>query len=204
MEAGLFSNLINSAPLFQLTFKKQAIEEPVKKCYTPLTKNCDGRGPTECRTLYESSCTTRYIEKRPGKFVADTKCEKLPVEICGAGCTVDEGDEECHDKTITTLLDVPEEVCDLNPQKTCRFQTKLVPKLSPKHECTEVPQEICHMKFTTPRQVEKPLISKWCQDPNVIKSEESYGDPAEPPIASYSSNQPLIVDPNGPVQPRNP
>jgi hypothetical protein len=22
-----------------------------------------------------------------GKFVGDSKCEKLPIEICGAGCT---------------------------------------------------------------------------------------------------------------------
>ena len=74
----------------------------------------------------------RYVEKEPGKFVGDTGCEKLPVEvfvllivimavimvhlcllvlmmmmativwrwlqICGAGCTFEEGAEECHDK----------------------------------------------------------------------------------------------------------
>ena len=33
----------------------------------------------------------------------------------------EEGPEECHDKEIETLIDVPEEVCDLNPQKTCRL-----------------------------------------------------------------------------------
>ena len=26
-----------------------------------------------------------------GKFVGETECEKLPVEICGAGCTTEEG-----------------------------------------------------------------------------------------------------------------
>ena len=36
-----------------------------------------------------------------------------------------QGEEECHDKEIDTLVDVPEEQCDLNPQTTCRFQTKL-------------------------------------------------------------------------------
>ena len=149
----------------QVTFKQQATEETVKKCYKPLEKVCDGQGPEECRTVYESSCTTRYIEKQPGKFVGDTSCEKLPVEICGAGCTTTEGLEECHDKTITSLLDVPEEVCDLNPQKTCRFQTRLVPKLAPKHECTIIPQETCNLKFSNPEQVEKPLKTKWCLDP---------------------------------------
>ena len=70
----------------------------------------DGQAPEECKTFYESSCTTRYVEKQPGKFVGDTKCEKLPIELCGQGCVVEEGEEECHDKEVDTLIDVPEEV----------------------------------------------------------------------------------------------
>ena len=31
------------------------------------------------------------MEKQPGKFVGDTGCEKLPVEICEAGCVFEEG-----------------------------------------------------------------------------------------------------------------
>jgi hypothetical protein len=58
-----------------------------------------------------------------GKNVGDTKCEKLPIEICGAGCVTEEGPEECHDKEIDVLVDVPEEVCDLNPQKTCKYDS---------------------------------------------------------------------------------
>ena len=100
-----------------------------------------------------------------GKYVGDTACEKLPVEICGAGCVTTEGEEECHDKTVTSLIDVPEEVCDLNPQKVCKFQTKLVPKLKPAHECTIIPREVCHLKFSSPQEVEKPLKTKWCLDP---------------------------------------
>ena len=42
------------------------------------------------------------MEKQPGKFVGDTKCEKLPVEICGAGCVTEEQPEECHDKEVKT------------------------------------------------------------------------------------------------------
>eukprot|EP00094_Tigriopus_californicus_P013730 TCALIF_13286-PA protein Name:"Protein of unknown function" AED:0.02 eAED:0.02 QI:0/0/0.5/0.5/1/1/2/121/306 len=160
----------------QITFKQQAVEENVRKCYKPLEKVCNGQGPEECRTVYESSCTTKYVEKQPGKFVGDTKCEKLPIEICGAGCVTEEGPEECHDKTVTSLLDVPEEVCDLNPQKTCRFQTKLVPSLSPKHECTIIPQEICNLKFTSPKLVNKPLKTKWCLDESPIVPDETYDE----------------------------
>jgi len=179
----------------QITFKQQAINETVQKCYKPLEKVCNGQGPEECRTVYESSCTTRYVEKQPGKFVGDTACEKLPVEICGAGCVTEEGPEECHDKTITSLIDVPEEVCDLNPQKTCRFQTKLVPKLKPAHECTIIPREVCNLKFTQPQEVEKPLKTKWCLDPTPAEPGETY-DESEAlgePLAEATQNDPTIL-----------
>merc|ERR1712106_772031 len=88
----------NFEKLCSITFKQIAFNETVKKCYKPVEKVCNGQGEEECRTVYESSCTTKYVEKQPGKFVGDTSCEKLPVEICGAGCTYEEGTEECHDK----------------------------------------------------------------------------------------------------------
>jgi len=166
----------NFEKLCSITFKQKAFNETVKKCYKPIEKVCNGQGPQECRTVYESSCTTKYVEKQPGKFVGDTGCEKLPVEICGAGCTYEEGDEECHDKVTASIVDVPEEVCDLNPQKTCRFVTKLVPKLSPVHQCTIVPKETCNLKFSTPKQVSKPLQTRWCLDPTPAVPGESYDE----------------------------
>jgi len=161
----------------QIVFKQEAIPETVRKCYKPLEKVCNGQGPEECKTVYESACTTKYVEQSPGKFVGDTKCEKLPIEICGAGCTSEEGPEECHDKQIDTLVDVPEETCDLNPQKTCRLVTKLVPSLKPTEECTTVPQETCNLKFTQPKRSQKPLRTEWCLD-----------EEATAPQAEYSSN----------------
>ena len=94
---------------------------------------------------------------------------------------VQQGEEECHDKQVSSkwsdfskllnylfqidsLVDVPEEICDLNPQKTCRLVTKLIPKLEPKEECTVVPQESCHLKFTNPAVERKPLRTEWCLD----------------------------------------
>ena len=179
-----------------ITFKQQAYNETVKKCYKPVEKVCNGQGEEECRTVYESSCSTKYVEKQPGKFVGDTACEKLPVEICGAGCTFEEGPEECHDKVTASIVDVPEEVCDLNPQKTCRFITKLVPKLKPEHQCTIVPKETCTLKFTQPKQVDKPLLTKWCLDPTPAAPGESYDEEnaQAPPISeSGSAPQPDVL-----------
>ena len=179
----------------QITFKQQAFNETVEKCYKPVQKECNGQGEEVCQTIYESSCTTKYVEKQPGKFVADTSCEKLPVEICGAGCVFAEGDEECHDKVITSVVDVPEEVCDLNPQKICKFITKLVPRLSPEHQCTIVPKETCHLKFTTPKQVDRPLATKWCLDPTAAAPGESYDEENAlgAPLGSESRKRSIAV-----------
>ena len=65
---------------------------------------------------------------------------------------------------IDSLVDVPEEICDLNPQKTCRLVTKLIPKLEPREECTVVPKETCNLKFTNPAVERKPLRTEWCLD----------------------------------------
>jgi len=199
----------NFEKICQIVFKQQAFNETVKKCYKPLEKVCNGQGPQQCRTLFESSCTTKYIEKQPGKFVGDTTCEKLPVEICGAGCVTEEGPEQCHDKVITSLVDVPEETCDLNPQQTCRFQTKLVPRLKPVAECTTIPQEVCNLKFTQPQEVDKPLKTKWCLDPTPAEPGEQYeennalGSPLGAASNSVPSFQPQPQKPqkqNIPVQ----
>ena len=75
---------------------------------------------------------------------------------------------------IATVIEVPEEVCDLNPQKTCRFVTKLVPTLKPSPQCTIIPQEICTLKSTASRKIKKPLLTKWCLDDSPVSKGNSY------------------------------
>ena len=87
----------------QITFKQEAVKETIRKCYRPVEKVCNGQGERECRPVYESSCSTRYIDQGSGDFVGDTKCEKQPVEICGQGCISQEGPEECHDKQVRAV-----------------------------------------------------------------------------------------------------
>ena len=188
----------NFEKICQIVFKQEAAKERVRKCYRPLEKVCNGQGPEECRTVYESSCTTRYIEEGPGKFVGDTKCEKKPVEICGAGCLTQEGEEECHDKMKDTLVDVPEETCDLNPQKSCRLVTRLVPSLRPKLECTIVPQDNCNLRFSQPKKTAKPLRTEWCLD----QRDQAGGQPTQnkPTFTKPSLDQPSYGQPT-PDQP---
>ena len=80
-----------------------------------------------------------------------------------------QGEEVCHDKQQTLVQDVPKEQCSLEPQRTCKHVTKLVPKLKPTEECVDVPKEVCTRSRVNPRKVLKPVVKKWCYVP----SEES-------------------------------
>ena len=94
-----------------ISFQKKANNETIEKCYNPLVRICEdeassgdensprqqgqygagqkikskGKIEEKCKTYFESSCTTRYVEKHSGKFIGNTSCEKYPVELCGKG-----------------------------------------------------------------------------------------------------------------------
>ena len=62
-------------------------------------------------------------------------------------------------------IQVPEETCNLEPQKACKHVTKLVPLLKPAEECVDIPTEVCSRSRTNPRKVKKPVVKKWCYVP---------------------------------------
>ena len=72
------------------------------------------------------------------------------------------GPEECYEKVVTIAGEKPEEVCNLEPQTSCKHVTKLVPQLKPHESCVDVPKEVCTRSRTNPRKVKKPVIKKWC------------------------------------------
>ena len=50
-----------------------------------------------------------------------TKCEKIPQRLCGpAGCGFVPGPEQCHDEVKTVVQELPQEECDLTPQRKCK------------------------------------------------------------------------------------
>ena len=77
-----------------------------------------------------------------------------------------QGEEVCHDKQQTLVQDVPKEQCNLEPQRTCKHVTKLVPKLEPTEECVDVPKEVCTRSRVNPKKVKKPIVKKWCYIPS--------------------------------------
>jgi len=190
-----------------IEYRKVASDEKIQFCNTPLV--CEGEGPEECRTVYESQCETRYHEhdveddvvncetvyeekcedvtqgytteqkctkwpkqvctnekKKVKKYSPETECKKVPRELCGpSGCVLAPGPEECFDKKETVVQEVPEETCNLEPQKQCKHVTKLVPLLKPQEECVDIPKEVCSRSRTNPRKVQKPVVKKWCYVP---------------------------------------
>jgi len=159
------------------------------ECWTKQEEHDVTDDVVECETVYEEKCedeTSGYTtntkcskwpkevcsvsQKNVKKYSPITGCTKEPRELCApAGCGFTEGAEECYDKTQTVVQDAPKEQCSLEPQRTCKHVTKLVPKLEPKEECVDVPKEVCTRSRTNPRKVKKPVITKWCYVP----SEES-------------------------------
>lgn len=107
-----------------IEYKKIAFDEPVRFCHTPLV--CDGEGPIECKTVYESQCETRYHEHDVEDDVVE--CETIQ-------------EEKCVDVTqgYTT-----EQKCTKWPVKKCKSpRTERVKKYSPETDCKKVPRDLC-------------------------------------------------------------
>ena len=106
-----------------IEYKKVAGQETVEFCHTPLV--CEGEGPVECKTVYESQCQTRYLEH-------DVEEDKV-------ACDVIQG-EKCEDVTqgYTT-----EQRCTKWPVQQCQSSKENVKKYSPETDCKKVPRQLC-------------------------------------------------------------
>merc|ERR1712117_58732 len=149
------------------------VEDDVVECTTEVEEKCEDETSgyttnTKCSKWPREVCSVS--KKQVKKYTPITGCTKEPRELCApAGCGFKQGTEECYDKTQTIVQDAPKEQCSLEPQRTCKHVTKLVPKLTPTEECVDVPKEVCTRSRTNPRPVKKPVVKKWCY----IPSEES-------------------------------
>jgi hypothetical protein len=149
------------------------VEDDVVECATEVEEKCEDETSgyttnTKCSKWPREVCSVS--KKQVKKYTPITGCTKEPRELCApAGCGFKQGEPECYDKVQTVVQDAPKEQCTLEPQRTCKHVTKLVPKLEPTEECVDVPKEVCTRSRTNPRPVKKPVVKKWCYVP----SEES-------------------------------
>ena len=98
---------------------------------------------------------------------------------------------QCQDKVKTAVVDNPLEECDMEPLRTCKYITKLVPKLEAAQDCVDVPKEICARSKVNPRRVKKPSIQKWCFKPKEGPGKDRQGNRIA--IYCHSPTQPQYV-----------
>jgi len=149
------------------------VEDDVVECETVYEEKCEDETSgyttnTKCTKWPKEECSVE--KKKVKKFTPITGCTKEPITLCApAGCGLVAGEQVCSDKQQTIVQDTPVEQCNLEPQRTCRHVTKLVPKLEPTEECVDVPKEVCTRSRINPTVIKVPVVKKWCYVP----SEES-------------------------------
>jgi hypothetical protein len=154
-------------------YHEHEVEDDVVECTEEFEEKCEDvtQGYTteqKCSKWPITRCTKDT--KTVLKHTPETECKKVARQLCGPGaCIPTPGPEECFDRKETVVTEVPEETCNLEPQKSCKFVTKLVPLLKPQEECVDIPKEVCSRSRQNPRKVSKPVVKKWCYVP----SEES-------------------------------
>merc|ERR1712087_179819 len=146
------------------------VEDDVVECRTKVEEKCEDETSgyttnTKCSKWPREVCSVS--KKNVKKYTPITGCTKEPRELCApAGCGFSQGEPECYEKTVTVVQDIPRETCDLQPEKTCKHVTKLVPQLKSKLECVDVPKEVCTKSQTNPQKKKRPVLKKWCYVPS--------------------------------------
>jgi len=149
-------------------YQEHDVQDDTVECETIQEEKCED--VTQGYTT-EQKCTKWPVQKcktsagKVKKYSPETECKKVPREVCGPGTTQVPGAEECFDRKETVIQEVPNETCNLEPQRECKHVTKLVPLLKPAEECVDIPKEVCSRSRTNPRKVQKPVVKKWCYVP---------------------------------------
>lgn len=170
----------------QTRYHEHDVEDDHVECFEEAEQKCESQ--TQGYTTSEK-CTNwpvrkcgRVEQKTTKKYSPETECRKVPIELCGPGaCPTEPGPEECQERTQTIVQEVPEETCNLEPQRICKHVTKLVPHLKATENCIDIPKEVCSRSRTNPRTVDKPIIKKWCYTPAGPTSKRPPPPPTEKP-----------------------
>ncbi|CAB4070284.1 unnamed protein product [Lepeophtheirus salmonis] len=93
-----------------IEYKKVAVDETVKFCHTPFV--CEGEGPEECKTVYETECETRYHEH---DLLPQKACKQVTKLVPSL-------------KPVEECVDVPKEVCSRSRKNPRKVQKPVVKK----------------------------------------------------------------------------
>lgn len=73
------------------------------------------------QVMFETDCRTTYSTAGPGQPF--TLCKRLPRTLCGGtNCDFVREEEQCHNKTVEHVKEVPRESCDIVPSSVCQVR----------------------------------------------------------------------------------
>merc|ERR1712150_140641 len=110
-------------------------------------------GTDVCTKWPRRECTKST--ERVTKYTPKTECKPVVTEVCGNGIKTIPEVDICYKDKVTVVTEVPQETCNLEPQRECKHVTKLVPFLKPTEECVDIPKEVCSRSRKNPRKVQK-------------------------------------------------
>ena len=73
-----------------------------------------------------------------------------------------QGAAECRAEVRTVVTEQPRENCSLEPRRTCRLVSRLVPRLQEVQQCQQVPSQVCNTARQNPHRITRPIFKKWC------------------------------------------
>ena len=181
----------------KIVFEQRPFNATNRMCKRPLIKKCDvapsnsfgSPAPDKivCNTFFETECNTTDVIPDPGdEPLPVTFCQKFPRKICAPdNCKVVEGTETCEESSVTSIVDHPVELCDLQPQKHCKPTKVAIPRLTPEKKCRKIEKEICNSRLVNPHDVEKAVFVKYCARIEKLQKLQVYSRPPPQRKPSY-------------------
>ena len=105
------------------------VEEDFPNCSTVNMEKCEDvtvglKTEQKCEIWPTQRCSVE--SRRVNHTSPSTQCRKEPRQMCAPpGCSLVQGPVSCVQRMKTILVDTPQETCDLQPQKQCKFVTKV-------------------------------------------------------------------------------
>lgn len=178
------------------SFDEHEVMEDAPECQIMQVEKCRDetkgfRTEEVCEKWPKQVCT---LEQKVNKrYSPKTECMKNPREVCGPGpCPLEPAPEECREETKTVTQEVPEETCDLQPERVCKHITKMVPILKAQENCVDVPKEVCSRMRRNPRIIQRPIVKKWCYTPRA--DEDGDYENVEPTSANFDILEPFASE----------
>ncbi|QQP39275.1 Uncharacterized protein FKW44_020102 [Caligus rogercresseyi] len=107
--------------------------------------------------MREMACEkVRYHHERCQEDPPNTECKKVARKVCApSNCQIFPGEEICNDEKRTVIQNIPQEDCDLQPQRHCKNESSLVPRLVPRRTASRFQRKSASIPERTRRRSQR-------------------------------------------------